>query len=225
MTFTTDYKHNEMSSENSESNNESLLSLIKAFSQMNLSTPGLVTVPANSNGDYATLRFGLQHYLTEVAKYKFLEADTLSAKKIGEKLKKLEKYLTAAEKQIGAENIKALHGPMMKVLFEGTTLEYVAETSANWRDLVEHLRELFQCPPVDETNLFYEMLEIDTSKLSVKQALIKLFGIVQKAKAENVMGVLPNPLVIVPKIVSWFPPTSHAMLKERFQDVATKTTW
>lgn len=130
---------------------------------------------------------------------------------MGEKLKKLEKYLLSAEKQIGPDNIKALHAPMMKVLFENTSLEYIAETSTEWRDLVEHLRELFQCPSVDETNLFYEMLEIDSSKLSVKQALIKLYGIVQKAKTENVLGVLPNPLVIVPKITSWFPPTSHAM--------------
>lgn len=192
---------------------------------MNINAPGLVTVPSNGSGDYATLRFGLQHYLTEVAKFKFSEADTLSSQKMGEKLRKLEKYLTAAEKQIGAENVKSMHSPMMKVLFEGTSMEYLAETSTAWRDLIEELREYFQCPPVDETSLFYELLNLDCSKLTVKQALIKLYGIIQKAKAENVLSILPNPVIIVPKIVSWFPPTSHAMLKERFQDVAARTTW
>lgn len=69
------------------------------------------------------------------------------------------------------------------------------------------------------------MLNIDCSKLTVKQALIKIYGIIQKAKADNILGILPNPVIIVPKIVGWFPPTSHAMLKERFEDVAAKTSW
>lgn len=133
------------------------MSILKKFSDLSINTPGLVTVPANNSGDYATLRFGLQHYLTEIAKFKFTENDTLSAAKMGEKLRKLEKYLTAAEKQIGPENVKLMHAPMVKVLFENTSMEYFAETSKTWRDLVEELREFFQCPAVDETSLFYEM--------------------------------------------------------------------
>lgn len=69
------------------------------------------------------------------------------------------------------------------------------------------------------------MLNIDCNKLTVKQALIKIYGIIQKAKADNILSILPNPVIIVPKIVGWFPPTSHAMLKERFEDVAAKTSW
>lgn len=201
------------------------MSILKKFSELNINTPGLVTVPANSNGDYATLRFGLQHYLTEIAKFKFNESDTLSGTKMGEKLRKLEKYLTAAEKQIGPENVKLMHAPMTKVLFENTSIEYLAETSKSWRDLIQDLRDFFQCPAVDETSLFYELLNIDSSKLSVKQALIKVYGIIQKAKADSILGILPNPVIIVPKIVGWFPPTSHAMLKERFDEVAAKTSW
>lgn len=214
-----------MHSETPSSLEDSLMSILKKFSQMNLNAPGLVTVPANNSGDYATLRFGLQHYLTEVGKFKFTESDTLSAAKMGEKLRKLEKYLTAAEKQIGSENVQLMHSPMVKVLFENTSMEYLAETSKSWRELIEELREFFQCPAVDETSLFYEMLNIDCTKLTVKQALIKIYGIIQKAKSENIVGILPNPVIIVPKIVSWFPPTSHAMLKERFEDVAAKTAW
>lgn len=114
---------------------------------------------------------------------------------------------------------------MMKALFENTSMEYIAETSTSWRDLINELREFFQCPAIDETSLFYELLNLDCTKLTVKQALMKMYGIVQKAKSENVLSILPNPVIIVPKVVSWFPPTSHSMLKERFQDVGTKTTW
>lgn len=113
-----------MSSDTPSSLEDSLMSILKKFSQMNLNAPGLVTVPSNNSGDYATLRFGLQHYLTEVGKFKFQEADTLSASRMGEKLRKLEKYLTAAEKQIGTENVQQMHSPMVKVLFENTSMEY-----------------------------------------------------------------------------------------------------
>lgn len=60
---------------------------------------------------------------------------------------------------------------------------------------------------------------------TIKQSLIKLLGIYEKATFEQAIGIIPPVVVICKKIVSWFPPTSKALIPSAILEVTHKSLW
>lgn len=190
-------------------------------------TPGVVTVPSGDKGDYATLRFGLQHFVAEAAKFKIKESSLIKINELSSSIKKIKNYLFAAEKQIGAENVDQLKTPFFREVLQGTSLEYFADDpNMTWRELITYICELFEINEEDEVELFNLMMNVNpTETITIKHCLIKILGIWKKASIEQAVGILPPVAVIVKRIISWFPPTSKAIIPVQLFEVNHTTMW
>lgn len=190
-------------------------------------TPGVVAVPSGDKGEFATLRFGLQHFVAEASKFKLRENILTKPNELATAVKKIRHYLSAAEKQIGAENVEHLRVPFFREVFCNTSLEYFAEDpDSSWREILNTICDLFEITEDDEIELFHAMLCISPCEsVTIKQALIKIIGIIKKAQLDQAVGILPPAAVISRKVISWYPPTSKALIPHELFEVNHLTTW
>jgi hypothetical protein len=212
----------------SEADNvQSIASLLEKFAKLNVAnTPGVVAMPTADGDDYVTLKFGLQHYVNEGKKLKISESDLLSSSTLATKMLKIDRFLQAAEKQIGTDNVAAVTAPFFGEVFDKTSLADFAEENVTWRETLTSIRAFFQIEEVDDSHYFYDVMAINPdAKTTIKTALIKMVGLLKRAIRENAIMALPPPRIIAKKIVNWFPPTSHAIIPRKLLNITHNCDW
>lgn len=178
--------------------------LLAKFAALSVnSSPGVVSVPSSDKGDFVTLKFGLQHFISEAAKYRIREDSLTKTDVLAKSLTRIEKFLKAAEDQVGSDNVKAFRVPFFYEVLNNTSLEFLAdEPDKTWREIIAHVRELFQIEAVSEDELFSQMLAIAPGeKITIKQALIKVISVFKRAQRESALSILPPATIIAKTIV------------------------